>query len=89
MSDEPNIYAHDTALHYLGDRVGELSEQFAAKEKDDKSYREKQIELLATLTTRVEELTDLKMSVRRLYVFCAVIACSTSAGAELVKQLFF
>lgn len=85
---EPNLYEIRADLKHVASRVEAITQRLDKKDVEDKSYREKQIEILAKLSASFEDLKELRMSVKRLYLFCGVIAGSVSGGAELLKHLF-
>lgn len=85
MSDEPNIYELRADVRHHDDRLTHLEEEHA----EANAYREKQIELLARISAKLEDLPELKVGMKRLYIFCAVIAGSISGGVEVAKHAFF
>lgn len=85
--DEPNLYEIRADLKHVSSRVEEIATRLDKKDSDDKNYREKQIEILAMLSSSFEDLKEMRTSMRRIYLFCGIIAGSVSGGTEIIARL--
>lgn len=87
MPPTPNLYEIRADLKHVSNRVEEIATRLDKKDAEDKSYREKQIEILAMMSSSFEDLKELRTSLRRIYLFCGIIAGSVSGGTEILARI--